>query len=254
MLRRIVYCDESGLREQEVAEKMIISVHQPQYLPWLGYFDKIASSDAFVFLDNVQYKAREYQNRNKIRTSGGWIWLSVPVVSKGKARQIVSDAMIDNEFGWAKEHLMSLKTSYGRAEYFGKYFPFFEDLYSKKWDGLADLNVEIIRYLLKELSIDTPLHFESDLDIKSSKTDRIIDICAKLKADTYLSGAGGRVYMEEEKFDKAKVALLYQDYAHPVYRQQFMKTEKDFIPYMSIVDLLFNEGPSSARIVRTGSY
>ena len=97
---------------------MIVSVHQPQYIPWLGYFDKIARSDAFVFLDNVQYKPREFQNRNKIRAKDGWLWLSVPVISKGRGRQVISDVRIDNEFDWPKEHLMSLRTCYGRAKYF----------------------------------------------------------------------------------------------------------------------------------------
>ena len=141
---------------------MIISAHQPQYIPWLGYFDKIARSDAFVFLDNVQYKAREFQNRNKIRTKDGWLWLSVPVVSKGRGRQIISDVRIDNEFSWPKEHLMSLKAFYSRTKYFDRYFPFFEDLYGKAWDKLVDLNVEIVKYLLKELFIYTPVYFESN--------------------------------------------------------------------------------------------
>ena len=221
-------------------------------MPWLGYFDKITKSDAFVFLDNVQYKAREFQNRNKIRTKDGWMWLSVPVESKGKGRQIVSDVKIDNELHWAKEHLRSLKTSYGRSEYFERYYPFFDDLYAKSWAGLSELNIEITRYFLKELSIDTPVYFESGLNIKTEKTDRIVDICAVLKADTYLSGSGGRAYIEEDKFGKAGLKLLYQDYAHPVYRQQFTKTEADFIPYMSVVDLLFNEGPEAREILNQG--
>jgi len=221
-------------------------------MPWLGYFDKIARSDAFVFLDNVQYKAREFQNRNKIRTKDGWMWLTVPVESKGMGRQIISDVKIDNQLHWAKEHLMSLKTSYGRSEYYGRYFPFFADIYARSWATLSGLNIEIIKYFLKELSIDTPVYFESTLDISSNKTGRIVDICTVLKADTYLSGSGARAYIEEGKFDEAGVKLLYQDYPHPVYRQQFTKTNNDFIPYMSVVDLLFNEGPKSREILSSG--
>jgi hypothetical protein len=229
---------------------MIVSVHQPQYMPWLGYFDKIARSDAFVFLDNVQYKPREFQNRNKIRTKDGWLWLSVPVISKGKGRQVISDVRIDNELDWPKEHLMSLKTCYGRAKYFDRYFPFFEDLYGKSWESLALLNIYIIKYLLKDLSIDTPLYFESDLDITTAKTERIVDICLKLKADTYLSGAGGRAYIEEDKFVSSGLKLSYQDFSHPVYTQQFMKARSDFIPYMSIIDLLFTEGPGAKEVMK----
>lgn len=229
---------------------MIVSVHQPQYIPWLGYFDKIARSDAFVFLDKVQYKPREFQNRNKIRSKDGWLWLSVPVISKGKGRQVISDVRIDNELDWAKEHLMSIKTCYGRAKYFGRYFPFFESLYSKPWESLASLSVDIIKYALKDLSINTPLYFESDLHTTTARTERIVDICLELKADTYLSGSGGRAYLEEDKFAASGLKLSYQDFTHPVYTQQFMKTKSDFIPYMSIVDLLFTEGPGAKEVLK----
>lgn len=231
---------------------MIVSVHQPQYIPWLGYFDKIRRSDLFVFLDNVQYKEREFQNRNKIRTKDGWLWLTVPVVSKGLGRQLIADVAIDNSVDWAREHLLSLKSAYGRAEFFERYLPFFEDLYGRQWKKLPELSIRVIEYLLKELSIATPVRFESGLAISGTKTDRIVEICAKLKADTYLSGAGGREYLEEDKFRQAGVKLVYQDFRHPVYRQQFMKAETDFQPYMSALDLLFNEGPRSTEILNKG--
>ena len=230
---------------------MIVSVHQPQYIPWLGYFDKIRKSDSFVFLDRVQYKEREFQNRNKIRTKDGWLWLTVPVVSKGLGRQLIADAAIDNSVGWAREHCLSLKSAYGCAEFLTPHAPFFEDLYSRQWKKLSELCVCIIEYVLKELSIVTPLRYESRLDISGAKTDRIVEICAKLKADTYLSGAGGRDYLEEDKFTKAGIKLEYQDFKHPAYRQQFMKTKEDFQPHMSALDLLFNEGPRAAEILRS---
>jgi hypothetical protein len=231
---------------------MILSVHQPQYIPWLGYFDKIARSDAFVFLDCVQYKEREFQNRNKIRTKDGWIWLTVPVATKGLGRQNIRDVKIDNSFSWRKEHLGGIRAWYGRAPFFEKYNPFFEELYSREWDSLSDLNIRIIGYILKELSISTPVYFESKLDIKNKKTDRIIEICGKIKADTYLSGIGGKEYLEEEKFANSGIILKYQEFKHPVYKQQFMKDKGDFIPYMSILDLLFNEGPRSGEILASG--
>ena len=228
---------------------MIISVHQPQYLPWLGYFDKIAKSDCFIFLDGVQYKPREYQNRNRIRTRDGELWLTVPVVSKGRSRQKISEAVIDNEFPWQRQHSKSLEVWYGKAPYFADHFPFFEDIYSKRWEKLSDLNVAIIRYILGRISVSTPVRFESELGIHAEATDRIIEICKKTGADTYLSGAGGKAYLEEEKFGPSGIKLVYQDFHHPVYRQQFMKDEKDFLPYMSIVDLLFNEGPRAKEIL-----
>jgi len=230
---------------------MIISVHQPQYIPWLGYFHKILKSDAFVFLDRVQYKPAEFQNRNKIRTQDGWMWLSVPVLSQAGTRQIIADVRIDNSSSWQKDHLKSLEVWLGKSRFFKEHLDFLKGLYSKNWLGLSELNVEIISYILKYLDIKTPVYFESDLDIKSAKTDRIIDICKKLKADTYLSGIGGRDYLEEDKFKQSGIKLEYQDFNHPVYSQQFMKDKDDFLPFMSVIDLLFNEGAESRQILKS---
>ena len=229
---------------------MIVSVHQPQYIPWLGYFDKIARSDCFVFLDRVQYKPREFQNRNKIRTKNGWIWLTVPVVSGG--RQSIYEAIIDNAFPWKRKHLMSLKSAYSSAAFFADYFPFFEDTYARKWEKLSDLNTHIITYLLEKLNLAKPIDLESGLNITDTRTERIIQICKKLKADTYLSGAGGKDYLEEEKFARAGLKLVYQNFIHPAYRQQFTPNNDEFIPYLSILDLLFNEGVKSREVLSKG--
>ncbi|MDD5045016.1 MAG: WbqC family protein [Candidatus Omnitrophica bacterium] len=228
---------------------MILSVHQPQYIPWLGYFHKIAHSDAFVFLDNVQFKAREFQNRNKIRTKDGWAWLTVPVISKGKGRQKINDVLIDNDFPWRRQHAKALEASYGGSEPFHEYFPFFEEVFSREWEKLSDLNMKIIDYILKQLAISTPVFLESKLAVSSKSTERIIEICKKMKADNYLSGIGGREYLKEEKFKEAGITLIYQDFTHPVYHQHFINKESDFIPYMSVLDLLFNEGPRSRDIL-----
>lgn len=227
---------------------MILSVHQPQYIPWLGYFDKIAESDCFVFLDEVQYKAREFQNRNRIRTKDGWMWMTVPVMSKGIGRQKICDVLIDNSNGWRKKHCNSLKAWYKGAVYFKDHYPFFEELYSEKREKLGNINIDIINYFLKELEINTPVYYESELGTTSTKTDRIIEICRKLNADVYLSGTGGKDYLEEWKFVRAGITLKYQEFSHPVYQQQYAE-KKGFIPYMSCVDLLFNEGPKSKKII-----
>ncbi|MCP4650997.1 MAG: WbqC family protein [PVC group bacterium] len=229
---------------------MIISVHQPQYLPWLGYFDKIDKSDCFVFLDTVQYKMREFQNRNKIRTKDGWIWLTVPVKTKGHFHQDISAVLIDDESDWAVEHKKSLMAWYGKAPFFRQYFPFFEDVFARRWDRLVDLNIYIIKYLLQELQIDTPLYFESEVGTTQKSTARIVEICQKLKADTYLSGTGGKDYMDEGLFVQTGIGLQYQHFNHPCYNQQFISAQHPFTPYMSVLDLLFNEGPRSIDIIK----
>jgi len=224
---------------------MIVSVHQPQYLPWIGYFHKIAHSDVFVFLDNVQYKKREFQNRNKIRTKEGWLWLTVPVITKGRFTQKMKEVLIDNTSNWHKKHWQSIEMNYSKAKYFNEYKEFFKSLYEKEWDKLIDLNVFIIKYINELLNIKIPVYYESDLNIEGEKTTRIINICKKLNADTYLSGIGGKEYLIEEEFIKTGIKLIYQNFKHPVYTQVY----PGFEPFMSIVDLLFNCGKESKNLL-----
>jgi hypothetical protein len=229
---------------------MILSCHQPQYLPWLGYFDKVIRSDVFVFLDQVQYKEREFQNRNRIRTKDGWMWLTVPVMSKGLGRQKISEVRIDNTLPWARKHLASLQACYGQALFFKEHDSFFEDLYSRRWDRLIDLNIEVINYLLREFKIGTKIYNESAVGSSQSSTGRIIELCQKLQADTYLSGQGGKDYLEEEKFSVAGIKLVYQEFNHPRYRQVYSATAADFIPNLAALDLLFNEGEASSKTLK----
>lgn len=229
---------------------MILSVHQPQYIPWLGYFDKIDKSDCFVFLDQVQYKPREYQNRNRIRTKNGWLWLTVPVISKDLGRQKICDVKINNDTNWQKKHWESLKSCYNKAPFFKEYYHFFGSVYSVKWEKLIELNIHIIKYFLHELKIKTSLYHESEIGTSSKATDRIIEICKKLKADTYLSGIGGKAYLEEVKFFQAGIQLVYQEYNHLPYHQLYTQGLDQFLPNMSAIDLLFNEGGKSISILR----
>ncbi|MBU0951321.1 MAG: WbqC family protein [Elusimicrobia bacterium] len=226
---------------------MIVSVHQPQYIPWIGYFHKIAKSDEFIFLDNVQYKKREFQNRNKILTKNGSIWLTVPVITKEKFYQKISEVAIDNTVRWQEKHWESIKTNYNHSKYFKDYQNSFEAMYAKTWSKLVDLNSEIIFLLLKIFDIKTPVKVESELNITGTSTQRIINICEKLNSDTYLSGAGGKEYMDESLFEKEKIKLIYQDFKHPQYSQAY---PGGFEPYMSAIDLLFNCGPDSSKLLR----
>jgi len=224
---------------------MIISAHQPQYLPWLGYFHKIYNSDAFVFLDNVQYKTREYQNRNRIRTRDGWMWLTVPVQRCEHSYPNILSVRIDNSRDWRKQHWKSLISNYGRAPFFKKYSDFFDDLYRKDWSMLIDLNMYIVRETLRLLKVEKPIYLESQLNINTKNAKRIIDICNALKADTYLSGVGGKEYLDEELFAHSDIQLIYQNFTHPEYKQCY----EPFEPFMSVVDLVFNHGDNSLDIL-----
>ncbi len=228
---------------------MILSCHQPHYLPWLGYFDKIDKSDVFIFLDNVQYKKRELQNRNRIRTSRGWKWLTVPVITKKLFLQRIKDVQIDNSRDWQESHLGQIKASYSKSDHFEEYEDFFIRAYSQNWQKLIDLNVCIISYILGKLGIKKKIYFESQLGFQAEGTQRIIKICKALGADTYLSGVGGKNYLDERRFKEENIELIYQDFRHPEYKQRF----DPFIINMSIIDLLFNHGKESLNILNGGS-
>ena len=226
---------------------MIVSIHQPQYLPWLGYFDKIARSEVFVFLDNVQFKKNEWQNRNKIKTSEGWQWLSVPVIHR--FTQKISEVEINNTVQWGRKHLNALSTHYSKALFFNDYIDFFEQTYAQEWKYLTGINVHMVKYLTEVLGLtDKKFVLASELETREGVTERLIDICRQLGADVYLSGKDGAKYMELELFRQEGIQVAFQDYEHPRYDQLY----GDFEPFLSIIDLLFNCGPDSLSILKKG--
>ena len=223
---------------------MIVTIHQPQYLPWLGYFDKIDQADLFVILDNVQYKKNEFQNRNKIKTAQGWRWLTVPV--KYHFPQKINEVKINNQIDWKRKHLNALISNYNKSTFFKNYSQFFEEVYSNNWNFLADLNTYIIKWLIEFFSIETKMLKASDLQLSEESTQRLIDICNLVKADTYLAGAGAHNYMDVGLFESAGIKIIFQKFQHPIYQQLFGNFEQ----YMSVIDLLFNHGPKSLEIIR----
>lgn len=231
---------------------MILSAHQPNYLPYIGFFHKIASCDIFALWDTAQFVKRGtfgWMNRNKIRTTNGWIWLTVPVLTKGKYKQSIINTYINNSLPWQRKHWRSIYLNYKKAPYFNKYSDFFEDIYKKKWDKFSELSETIIRYLVKVLGIKTKIIKCSDFMLNSSGTDLIIDVCKKVGADTFLSGRHGKDYLDEEKFRQNKTRLIYQNFNPLRYKQLY----EPFIENLSIIDLLFNEGDNSINIIKKGN-
>lgn len=226
---------------------MIVSIHQPQYLPWLGYFDKIERCDVFVFLDNVQFKKNEWQNRNKIKTTQKWQWLSVPVLHR--FTQKISEVEVNNTAQWGKKHLNALITNYSKAPFFKEHIGFFEQTYAQEWKYLVDINIHLIRYLVKALGIwDKKFVLASEHNPREGRTERLVDLCKQLGAGAYLSGKDGADYLNMEEFEKEGIRVIFQDYKHPVYSQLF----GSFEPYLSVIDLLFNRGPESLSILKKG--
>ncbi len=223
---------------------MLIAIHQPQYLPWLGYLDKIDKADVFVILDNVQFKKNEWQNRNRIKTSQGCQWITVPVLYRFQEK--ISEVRVNNRENWGRKHLQALITNYSKSPYFENYKSFFEDIFNRNWDRLVDINIEIIKFLITALDLKTRLVIASDLKLREEPTERLIDICKTLGSNKYLAGQDGNKYMNLELFKKEGIEVIFQDFKHPVYNQLF----GEFEPYMSVIDLLFNCGDDSLEILR----
>ena len=228
---------------------MILAGHQPNYLPYLGFFHKIYHCDLFVIVDNVQFVKRGtfgWMNRNQIKTVSGPIWLTVPVLVKGKFHQMIQETKINHELPWGRKHWKSLTANYSKAPHFSSYADFFEEIYTRRtWENFSDLSAAIILYLMQALGIQKPVKTSSELGASGKGGELILDLCEKAGADAYLHGKHGKDYIEEAKFKQKNIRCLYQEFEHPVYRQQF----GDFIPNMSVIDLLFNHGKESLDIL-----
>lgn len=229
---------------------MIVSINQPAYLPWLGYFHRIAVSDLHVVLDHVQFEKNSFTNRNKIRTVDGWCWLTVPVRTKGKFGNLPINALeIYNKGNWAKKQWRTICQNYRKAPYFEDHRFFFESIYKRDWKYLSELCGEITNYLLDALNITTPLLFSSQMSPEGVKDELVLNLCQKIGASTYISGKLGKNYIHEPLFEQAGIKLVYQDYSHPMYSQW---GRSSFEPYMAVIDLLFNHGPQSLDILLSG--
>lgn len=224
-----------------------IIIRQPGYLPYLGIFKKIQSCDIYVHLDDVQYSIRGGDNRNKIRTHNGTMWLSVPL--KNPFGKMLNEVQISNDSDWSTHHKNSIKANYGKAPYFKQYWDDIEHILSKKWNKLIDINLEFIKYFCSVLDIRTKTILSSELDVSSIKSERLLEICKKLNATTYISGELGKNYLDENLFNTNGIKVIYEKFQHPVYHQ----LHGEFISYLSIIDLLFNEGDESKTILSSAT-
>jgi hypothetical protein len=224
----------------------IISIHQPNYIPWAGFFYKILKSDVFVLLDNVQFSRRSFTHRNRVKgSSGNIIWLTVPVLKKGKFYQKINEVRINRTEKWEKKHMGTLQMNYANSPFFHYYREDLQKIYSEKWERLVDLNLELLRYVMERLGIKRELCLSSELKVKGEKTDLLVSIMKELEGEVYLSGSGARNYVEEKLFEEENIKLVYYQYGSFVYPQLW----GTFIPNLSILDLLFNCGKESANMI-----
>ena len=225
---------------------MIVSINQPAYMPWLGYFDRIQKSDLHIVLDHVQFEKNSVTNRNKVRTREGWSWLTVPVRTKGNFGQLPIDQVeIDTNLFWAKKHWRTIENNYSKSLFFSQYSQSLQDFYNRDWGTLGALLDENRRYLLTGLGIKKNLIRSSELSPQSKKSDLVLELCKKVGATCYLSGPFGRDYLNVHDFEDSGIELRFHDYVHPEYEQVF----KGFEPNMSVIDLLMNHGHKSLEIL-----
>lgn len=225
---------------------MMIGILQPGYIPWFGFFEQLYRSDVFVIYDDVQYDKQSWRNRNRIKTVNGVQWLSVPVLLKFEEHPQVNEVRIDNRTKWRKKHLMSIRQSYAKAPFFEDYIGIFEDTYSRDWEYLVDLDIYLVARLASALGIpDKHMVRSSTFEIPGGRIERLINICRHFKADVFYEGAAGANYIDMSDFKAHGIDVAFQNYQHPTYKQR----HGDFVPYLSVVDLLFNCGDKSLEIL-----
>lgn len=225
---------------------MRVAIHQPHFLPWLGYMHRMAQADLFVLLDHVQFERRNYQNRTMIRMNGEARWLTVPVVQVSQKERIVDKAVdnrLDGAKWWAGGHFLTLRHAYGRAGFFGEYAAALRTIFDTRWERLVDLNAAALELLRDALGIRTPIVKSSELAVEGAKADLILNVCQTVGADALLAGLGGsRGYLDVDTFARAGVRIDFHEFKHPVYPQC---GPAPFIAGLSAIDLLFNCGPTS---------
>ena len=221
---------------------MIVSGHQPNYLPWLGFFDKIRRSDLFIIEDNVQFERQGFTNRNRILTSDGIRWITVPIEHANRPSLIDEVKIaVKSEPNWGKRHWLTLKHNYCKTPYWSEFSDFFKETYEHEWIYLIDLNMHLIKGIMGFLKIDKPFVLGSSLGAQGKKTELIIAQCKQLGADVQLAGNGCKEYIDSKRFEQEQISLVFQDFSYPIYPQ----TRSGFVSGLSVVDHLFCTGGKS---------
>ena len=231
---------------------MLVAIHQPHYVPWLGYLDRMAKADLFIVLDHVQFERRNYQNRTMIRLEDQSRWLTVPVVQLSQKERIIDKQVDNSEDGsraWGPNHFKTLKYAYRKAPYFNLYADRLQQILEARWDKLVDLDLAMLDFLRDAFEIRTPIRRSSEMRAEGARSGLLLNLCRETAAgSTFLGGLGGsRGYLDLEAFSAAGIGVQWQEFKHPVYPQC---GEGPFIPGLMSLDLLFNCGPLAKDYLR----
>lgn len=225
----------------------IVSIHQPQYIPWVPYFDKALQSDVFVLLDHVQFEKNGMQNRNQIKSPQGPLWLTLPV--KHNFGQSILETQISDPRAAAK-HIKTLQMCYKKAPFYDEIMPLLEEPLSAGYTSLSVLCCDITVRILSYLEYQGTVMNSSQMNVEGRSSDLVLNICKSLDAEVYIAGQGGKNYMKLEDFEAAGVKVVFQKYSNQEYTQCYSKV--GFCKDLSIIDLLFNAGPESLAVLKKG--
>jgi hypothetical protein len=228
---------------------MVVVIHQPHFIPWLGYLHRMAQADLFVLFDHVQFERRNYQNRTRVLLEGEERWLSVPVMQHSQKERIL-DKEIDNRLAdrpWGPAHYQTLRHAYRAAPFVNLYAPELKKIFERRWDRLVDLNWATLHLLRDAFGIRTPIVRSSELGVQGSKSELVLNVCRAVGADALLAGFGGsRDYLDRQAFAEAGVAIRLHQFRHPIYKQC---ASAEFTPGLAGIDMLFNCGPVSSSLL-----
>lgn len=225
-----------------------VAITQSNYIPWKGYFDLVNMVDEFVLYDTAQYTRRDWRNRNQIKSPEGTQWLTIPVDTKGKYYQSILDTQISDSL-WAKKHWKIIQHNYSKARYFNDYKETFQELYLNANDrSLSMINYQFIMAVNNILGIDTAIRWSHEFNLTEGKTERLLEICKDCKATEYISGPAAQSYLDQSLFQKANIKVDWLDYSgYPEYHQ----LHKPFEHGVTILDLIFNEGPDAKKYMKS---
>jgi hypothetical protein len=235
--------DKDKMANPQPRGNILLSGHQPVYLPGIILFGKIAMSDIFMFVGHCQYVKKSWHSRNRIGLSNRELWLSVPVQTAGLFNQSINDTYTANDI-WKRKHLGSIRQAYCKTPFYDLYYPALESRLLSHDSNLGDLNISLIRLMLDWLRITTPILDSRDYKIEGNQTAMLVSMCQAVGATGYLSNEGSRTYVDEKQMADAGLEHYWQAFQHPIYPQS-----SGFIPNLSVVDLLFNVGPAARDVV-----
>ena len=217
--------------------KIITSIHQPDFFPYFGYFNKINKSDVYIVMDNVQLSKSGWTHRDKIKTSKEVSWITIPIKNI-KKKQLIKDCLIDHDINWKKKHINMISESYKNSKFINEGIEIINDLYKLNTNYLFEFNFNIINKLFEIFKINVDIKLLSQLNVDGDKSELLIKILKKINSNLYLSGDGAKNFIDIDLFKNNNIEIIFNDFKHPIYEQ----IHGDFVKDLSILDIILNCG------------